>query len=359
VSELRIEIAHSGPGDFSLQLHARLPSRGVTGIFGPSGSGKTTLLDCIAGLRPDIRAAHVQLGTEILQAADRHVPTWRRGIGYVFQDARLFPQLSVAGNLDYAATRARGAGPSREAVIRWLDIGALLARRVETLSAGQAQRVAIARALLAAPSLLLLDEPLANLDRPAARHCLACLQHASRESGLPMLYVSHHIEEIAAIADTLLLLREGRVEALGPLQALLSRLDNRLADDDEAAAILFASASGNNADGLSELVVDGRSLYVPGALPAGAQRRLRVAARDVSVCRQRPRQTSILNLLEVTLEELRESAQSHFLLRLRLDSQWLLARITERSRRELQLQPGDVLYAQVKSTALLDEVNAA
>ena len=353
MSSLSINIDHRGEGDFRLRLRLSLPARGVTGVSGPSGSGKTTLLNCIAGLRPDIRRAEIRFGAHCWQSSAHSLPAWKRGVGCVFQDARLFPHLSVAGNLDYAGKRAFSAAPDRDRVIDWLKIGALLPRRIGTLSAGQGQRVAIARALLGAPRLLLLDEPLANLDRPAARECLDCLLRISRESDLPMLYVSHHIEEVAALADQLILMRDGAVEAQGDASALLSRLDTSLAADEGAAAVLVTQATGRRADGLEELWADGRSLYVARRSGTGQRQRLRIAARDVSVCRQRPTQTSILNIMPVTLVDWRSLSDTHCLLRLRLEEQHLLARITERSRHELALQAGDALYAQIKSTALL------
>lgn len=357
MSSLRLRLHHRRD-NFSLDVDTRLETRGVTALFGPSGSGKTTLLDCIAGLREDIDDAAIHFDDECWQQGRERLPAWRRGIAYVFQDARLFPHLSVAGNLDYARRRAHGSAPTQETVAHWLDIEPLLDRSIDTLSAGQAQRVAIARALLSAPRLLLLDEPLANLDRAAARHCLACLLRVARDAALPMLYVSHRIEEISAIADHLLLLRDGRIEAEGPAAELLSRIDGELAEDEDAAALLLTEAQGSCADGLCEVRADDLPLWVSGTPGRGTQR-LRVAARDVSVCRERPVASSILNILPVTLDSLRPVSSTHCLLRLRLREQFLLARITERSRRELALAPGDHLFAQIKSTALLDPVGGA
>jgi molybdate transport system ATP-binding protein len=356
MSTLDIDIDHADAGGFTLRLSAALPMVGVTAIFGPSGSGKTTLLDCVAGLRRDLVGASIRFGGRRWQDASAWLPAWERAVGYVFQDARLFPHLDVAGNLAYAEARRRADGLSRESVIEWLDIQALLTRRVQTLSAGQAQRVAIARALLGAPRLLLLDEPLANLDRPSARHCLHCLARIARESRLPMLYVSHNVEEVATIADHLLLLRDGHCEAQGPLPGMLTRLEGELAAQEDAAAILHAQVLSFDADdGVAELMADGHRFLVTSEARPGDSRRLRVPARDVSVCRERPGDTSILNVLPVRLDGLRDLSTSHCLLRLALREQSLLARITQRSRRELKLQPGDALFAQIKGTALLDD----
>lgn len=353
---LHIAIDHRFTDGFTMALDTEVPLQGITALFGPSGSGKTTVLNCIAGLRRDVESASIAFGDEVWQSPGTLRPPWERDVGYVFQDARLFPQLSVAGNLDYAQQRARRELLSRDAVIEWLEIGALLSRKPQTLSAGQAQRVAIARALLSGPRLLLLDEPLANLDREAAAHCLQCLTRVAADSELPMLFVSHRMEEVASVADRLLLLRDGRVDAEGPLPELLARLDNSLAEDENAASILHAQVTANHCDfGLTELRADGHTLFVASGAEPGATRRVRIPARDVSVCRQMPRETSILNIIPVTVDSLRAVSKTHCILRLRLEEQFLLARITERSRSELSLQRGDQLYAQIKSSALLDD----
>ena len=327
----------------------------MTALFGPSGSGKSTLLDCIAGLRPDIATARVRCDDEVWQGDGRALPPWQRRIGYVFQDARLLPHLSVAGNLDYAANRATPGGVGRDAVVAWLRLAPLLDRAAVSLSGGEQQRVAIGRALLRNPRLLLLDEPLANLDRPAAAECLRALLRVQRETALPMVYVSHQIEEVHGIADRVLLLRDGQLVGEGPLVDLAARLDSGLAEDDAAAAILPVTPGRiDPAYGLRELWVDDQALWVS-AGEEGTPRRLRIPARDVSVCREQPVATSILNVLRTTLVDQRDVGPAHCLLRLRLGEHHLLARITRRSRDELGLAPGDPLYAQIKSAALLGD----
>jgi molybdate transport system ATP-binding protein len=307
-------------------------------------------------LRPDISDADIRFGGQRWQGKNTHTPPWKRPLGYVFQDARLFPHLSVEGNLDYAARRAVGEAFSLEQVVEWLDIRPLLERRPERLSAGQQQRVAIARALMRNPRLLLLDEPLANLDRRAARDCLACLLRINRESKLPMIYVSHQIDEVCAIASQLVMLDNGRVSDTGPLLELAGRLDNRLVEDKDAAALLYAELAGSDARyGLAELRVDGVSIWVSASDAPGKRCRLRIPARDVSVCREKPQSSSIINILPVTLVDMRDVSGAHCMLRLRLNNEHLLARITRRSRDDLQLTPGDRLYALIKSTALLGD----
>jgi molybdate transport system ATP-binding protein len=279
-------------------------------------------------------------------------------VAYVFQDARLFPHLNVQQNLDYALTRrAANGGASMHQVVPWLELGDLLQRTPASLSAGQRQRVAIGRALLSAPQLLLLDEPLANLDRAASQQCLACLQHLARQLDLPMLYVSHDIEEVSQLADHLVLLEQGKIVDQGSLLDLCGRLDTKLSREEQAAAILLGTIERHDPEfGLTELEVEGQALLVGLQQQApGQQRRLRVPAREVSVCRQRPQDSSILNILPVTLVQVEGDGDARVLLRLALGSQHLLARITRKSADRLQLQVGDRLYAQIKSVALLME----
>ncbi len=355
MSSLQLDIQCQGENAFTLDLKCQLPAAGITAIYGPSGSGKSTLLDCIAGLRKPSDSSIIRLNHTSWQAPGRCVPPWRRGIGYVFQDARLFPHLDTLGNLKYPLARNKPGSVTLDQVVKWLELHDLLAYKVNTLSAGQKQRVAIGRALLGSPELLLLDEPLANLDHVAASECLRCLQYLSANTRIPMLYVSHNIEEVCQLADHLLLLESGRVVEQGSLLDLCSRLDTRLSREEQAAAIITGTISGQDESfGLTELDIDGHILRVSQLrLPAGQSRRIRIPARDVSVCRERPRSSSILNIFPVTIEELEDTTAPRLLLRLCLGRQHLLARITRRSAVELGLQKNDEVYAQIKSAALL------
>ena len=358
MSGLALALRCSTGNGFSLDLDRELPNTGVTAIYGPSGSGKTTLLECVAGLRPADPDSRIHFRGRPWQTADVWVPPWRRRIGFVFQDARLFPHLNAGQNLDFALRRQQAPGAmDRTQVVERLQLEPLLAQMPATLSAGQRQRVAIGRALLSAPQLLLLDEPLANLDQLARRECLHYLQGLHRELELPMLYVSHDIEEVSQLADHLLMLEAGRALDQGPLLQLCSSLDTRLSHEERAAAIATGRIRRHDDSyGLSELDVEGQTLYVnrlPG--PVGRTHRLRIPARDVSVCRERPEDSSILNILPVQLREIEETTGARVLLRLALGEQYLLARITRKSAVELGLAPGDALYAQIKSAALLSE----
>jgi molybdate transport system ATP-binding protein len=357
MSVLAFNLQCLGSDDFCLDINCQLPAGSTTAIYGASGSGKTTLLECLAGLRTAESGSTIKFSGESWLSDKDVVPTWQRRIGFVFQDARLFPHLDVRGNLLFGSQRAQRNALPLATVCQWLSLDELLERSCDQLSAGQRQRVAIGRALLSTPRLLLLDEPLANLDGAARNQCLQGLRSAREALQLPMLYVSHDIHEASQIADHLLVLDQGKVREQGPLLELTSRLDNSLAHHEHAAAIANGTiARHDDGYGLTELYVDKQSLWVNQlAGNVGDQRRIRIPARDVSVCRQRPEATSILNILRVTLAEMEETSDARVLLRLQLDQQSMLARITRKSATELELQPGDRLYAQIKSAALLSE----
>ncbi|MDX1733680.1 MAG: molybdenum ABC transporter ATP-binding protein [Halioglobus sp.] len=355
MSSLALRIDYAPGNDFRLRVDCELPADGVTAIYGASGSGKSTLLDCIAGLRRPADNGLIRLGEETWSKGAEQLPAWQRGAGYVFNEGHLFPHLSVLGNLRYAQKRSRRAAFDLDAVATWLEISDLLARRPQTLSAGQRQRVAIARALMSSPRLLLLDEPFANLDALATRHCLGLLQRLSRETDLPMLFVSHDIEEVSELADYLVLLDSGRVDTHGPLLELCGRLDNRLAREEKAAAIVQGTIARHDGEyGLTELAVEDELMVVPSiAQDIGSTQRLRIPARDVSICLQRPGDSSILNIIPVQIAQIDGGTDARVMLRLALGSQHLLARLTRRSADALRLKVGDRVFAQVKTAALL------
>jgi molybdate transport system ATP-binding protein len=357
VTGLDLQLSVHYQDHFQLQLDTTLPATGVTAIYGPSGSGKSTLLNCIAGLQAAASGSRIRFAGDTWQDRGVLVPPWQRTVGYVFQDARLFPHLSVEDNLLYGARRRGPDTLSLAQVSSWLELDALRPRSCAGLSGGQRQRVAIGRALLSGSRLLLLDEPLTGLDQAARREILQHLQRLRRETATPMLYVSHDIDEITQLADHVVLLDQGRVEARGSLLELSARLDTSLSRQEQAGAILDAVVSGQDREfGLSVLDLEGQPLYVSQlAAAAGEHYRIRIPARDVSICRERPAASSILNILPVELVEIGAGDASRVLLRLRLGQQHLLARITRRSCRLLGLAVGDALFAQVKSVALLGE----
>ncbi|MCX2979764.1 molybdenum ABC transporter ATP-binding protein [Halieaceae bacterium IMCC14734] len=358
MSELHLKLQLQRSNGFNLDLDTVIPPRTCTAVYGASGSGKTTLLNCVAGLQHPAAGSTIRFGANTWLDHNTEVATHQRQVGYVFQDARLFPWLSVSDNLDYALRRRhRSDGPSREQVCDWLQLQELLPQEPAQLSRGQQQRVAIARALLSAPQILLLDEPLANIDQVNRRQILGHLQTVQRETGLPMLFVSHDIEEVTRLADWLVVLEGGRIRAQGPTLDLCSQLDLALAHEEQAAAILEAEVGERDAEfGLTRLSFAGQSLWVTGVSAAtGARMRLRIPARDVSLCLQPPQQTSILNVLQARVTAIEDSQSDRLLVQLEAAGQLLLARLTRKSVVNLNLQTGQLVYAQIKSVALLSD----
>jgi molybdate transport system ATP-binding protein len=345
-------------GAFNLDVDLALPGRGVTALFGHSGSGKTTLLRVLAGLER-VHGARVALGDEVWQD-DAHkvfVPTHERGIGYVFQEASLFPHLNVRANLEFGRKRLKPAERRFDllAVAELLGIERLLDARPATLSGGERQRAAIARTLLASPRLLLMDEPLAALDMRRKLEILPYLERLHDELALPVVYVSHAADEVARLADHLVVLEEGRVLASGPLAATLARLDLAANFQDDAGVMIETTLQAHDADGLSHLAFAGGVLLVGQRNAAvGTRVRCRIHARDVSLALERPRGSSITNILPARVDAVGPSGTpGQVLVRLLVGDTALLARITERSRRELAIAPGCAVWAQVKAVALL------
>ncbi|WP_148714095.1 molybdenum ABC transporter ATP-binding protein [Chitinolyticbacter meiyuanensis] len=337
--------------EFTLDATFTLPGSGISALFGPSGSGKTTLLRCLAGLeRAD---GSLTVNGARWQDGDAFVPTHQRSVGLVFQEASLFPHLSVRGNLEFGWTRA-ACQADWHRVIDALDLSPLLERRTPQLSGGERQRVAIARALLAAPALLLLDEPLSALDAARKADILPYLAALPRTFDLPVVLVSHAIAEVAQLADHLVLLEAGRVRASGPLSATLSRFDLPPAFDDALSVVLDATVGEVAADGLAALHVGAITLWAPlDAARSGSSLRLRIAARDVSIALSDQADTSIVNRLPARVARLAPAAQTaHMLVELDCHGTMLVARITRRSTAQLQLAPGMAVWAQIKSVAL-------
>ncbi len=349
--------------DFALDVSLALPAHGVTALFGPSGCGKTTVLRALAGL--ERVAGRVDIDGDVWQddAAGLFVPTHRRALGYVIQEAALFPHLDVARNLDYGRRRngRDGHRVSLDQAVDLLGIGHLMARRPATLSGGERQRVAIARALACGPRLLLMDEPLAALDAGRKAEILPYLERLQRALKLPIIYVSHAIDEVARLADHLVMMEAGHVRIAGPLTELLARNDLPLSRQDEAGVVIDGQVIEHDSRyALTQVGFAGGTLWVGQVdQPVGAPVRARLLARDISVTRQLPAQTSVLNVLPVVLDS-GHAEHGTVLLRLRVaaagaspDHTVLLARITLRSYEALALVPGEPLYAQVKGVALM------
>jgi molybdate transport system ATP-binding protein len=346
-------------GAFLLDVDLHLPQRGISALFGQSGSGKTTILRAIAGLER-APGGYVALGGEVWQDDTRglFVPVHKRALGYVFQEASLFPHLSVRANLEFGRKRvpAHERRFALEPVTELLGIGALLERRPDGLSGGERQRVAIARALLASPRLLLMDEPLAALDLRRKLEILPYLERMHEELAIPIVYVSHAPDEIARLADHLVLLDDGKAVASGPLTETLARVDLPPSFADDAGVVLDTTLAGHEEDALSRLEFAGGALFVGRRREAiGTHVRCRIHARDVSLALDRPQGTSIVNRLPAVVTAVAATdTPGHVLVQLRMGPAPLLARITARSRRELGIEPGLHLWAQIKGVALLN-----
>ncbi len=345
-------------GDFLLEVSLALPGRGVTAIYGPSGSGKTTLLRCVAGLE---RAPQgfLSVNGEVWQGGNEgsFVPVHMRPLGYVFQEASLFVHLDVQGNLDYGMQRvpASKRRVSMARAIELLGIGPLLGRRSDTLSGGERQRVAIARALATSPSLLMMDEPLASLDVQRKAEILPYLERLHDELDIPVLYVSHSPDEVARLADHLVLLEAGRVLAAGPARELMTRMDLPMAHGDSAAAIIDATVSRVDPKyHLSHADFSGGqiSLLNP-QLAVGQHVRVRIQARDVSLTLARQVGSSVLNIFAARVTGLSPDSPGQVMVALDAGGSTLLARITQKSADALELAPGQQVFAQVKGVAVL------
>ncbi|MGH8159584.1 MAG: molybdenum ABC transporter ATP-binding protein [Rhodanobacter sp.] len=344
-------------GELAIELDIVLPPRGITALFGPSGAGKTSCLRAIAGLDRDGRGK-LSLGNEVWQDSARHVfvPPHRRRIGYVTQEASLFVHRSVAGNLDYGYRRAgRPAHIDRDALVDQFGLRPLLGRRVDALSGGERQRVAIVRALLSDPLLLLFDEPLSALDATARNDVLGRLESLHAALAVPMIYVSHAIDEVARLADHLIVLDAGHVVAQGALQATLARLDLPAALAEAVGAVIEGTVVSHDAhDHLTELAFTGGTLFVPRRGDVIGQRlRCRIGARDVVLTHECQAGSSALNQVRARVIAMADADHpSQCLVQLDAGGSVLLARITRRSWLALALAPGSEVWAQVKAVAL-------
>ncbi|MDX9768363.1 MAG: molybdenum ABC transporter ATP-binding protein [Ectothiorhodospiraceae bacterium] len=351
----RFRLGWSG---FALDMDLRLPGRGVSVLFGHSGSGKTTLLRCLAGLER-AHEGRLEFAGEVWQDSERRIflPTHQRPLGYVFQEASLFPHLSVRRNLEYGRRRTRDAHRvSLEHAIELLGIGHLLDRMPARLSGGERQRVAIARALATSPRLLLMDEPLAALDVKRKKEILPYLERLHDELEIPMIYVTHSPDEVVRLADHVVLLADGQVVADGSLRETMARLDLPLALTEEAGVVVEATV-GDHDDHwhLTRLDFPGGNVRVarrPEAI--GHHLRFQIHARDVSLANERIDGTSITNLLPAVVTDIADGdTPAHVHVRLDAGGTPLIARITRQSLARLAIAPGKPMWAQIKSVALV------
>lgn len=346
-------------GAFQLDVNLELPGTGITVLFGHSGSGKTSLLRCIAGLQRAPKG-FLQVNGQVWQdhAQGFFLPTHKRALGYVFQEASLFTHLTVLQNLQFGLKRlAKPIGSvDFEHTLALLGIEHLLGRMPERLSGGERQRVAIARALVLSPDLLLMDEPLAALDFKRKQELLPYFVRLHQELKIPVLYVTHSQQEVAQLADYLVLLEQGQVLAAGTLAETLSRLDLPLTQDRQAAVVWQGQIAEHEPDyHLSRADFEGVPLSLPIVNTViGAAVRVQILAHDVSITLEAPKATSILNVLAATITGLADDQAGQSLVQLRVGKQVLLAHVTYKSALSLGLHPDMAVYVQIKGTSILN-----
>jgi molybdate transport system ATP-binding protein len=345
-------------GDFGLDVDLNLPGRGVSVLFGHSGSGKTTALRCIAGLHK--ADGELRVNGSVWQDSNHFMPVHRRPLAYVFQEASLFSHLSVRRNLEYGYKRL--APEERkigfEQAVTWLGVEPLLPRAPGKLSGGERQRVAIARALLTSPKVLLMDEPLAALDHASKKDILPYLEELHDTLSIPVIYVTHSADEVAQLADYLVVMENGRVLTAGPLIETLAGLDLPIKMGEEAGVVLQGVVGERDEQWhLARCDFPGGGLWGRDlGLPRGHRIRVRVLARDVSLATEPVTSTSIQNILPATVEQISDDAHPGLaLVRVRVGESPMLARLTKRSVAALELSSGKSIWAQVKSVAVIEK----
>ena len=359
---LQIQLNRSA---FMLDVDLQLPGQGITAILGASGSGKTTLLRTVAGLEKN-QQGRIQIGAHVWQDTQQGIdlPTWQRPLGYVFQESSLLPHLTVSDNLNFGLKRALktsgnaqpDAAKALQASIELLGIGNFLQRMPDQLSGGERQRVAIARAIAMQPQLLLMDEPLASLDAARRQEIFPWLSKLRDELKMPMLYVTHSADEVARLADHLVVLDKGNVKAQGPVSAVLTQVVNPVVVGEDAGALIAGHIGQVDTQWhLSRIDFEGGCVWMRDAgLPVGKAVRIRILARDVSLATSEPQNTSIQNQLRGTIQSITPDAHpSQVLVVLKCGAEEVMARVTKRAVDELGLLVGQPVWAQVKSVALV------
>ncbi|WP_455212723.1 molybdenum ABC transporter ATP-binding protein [Kaarinaea lacus] len=345
-------------GSFDLDVNLQLPGRGISVLFGHSGSGKTTTLRCMAGLHKV--QGELRINGSVWQNDSYFMPVHRRPLAYVFQEASIFPHMSVRRNLEYGYKRLAPADRKIhfEQAVKWLGVEPLLQRAPDKLSGGERQRVAIARALLTSPKILLMDEPLAALDINSKKEILPYLEELHDSLSIPVVYVTHSADEVARLADYFVVMENGQVLTAGPLTETLAGLDLPIKMGEEAGVVLEAVVAQRDEQWhLARCDFPGGGLWARDlGLPLGHHIRVRVLARDVSLATQVITGTSIQNILPATVEQIGDDAHPGLaLIRIRIGESPMLSRLTKRSVAALNLEPGKSIWAQVKSVAVIEK----
>lgn len=342
--------------DFDIRVSLNAEADEFTAIFGASGSGKTSLMRAIAGLEKKA-SGHVQVGDDVWQDAHYFKPPHERDVGFVFQDARLFPHLNVEGNLLFGRQRQPHTQlrVSLETAIELLALSSLLKRPVDELSGGEKQRVAIARAVATSPNVLLFDEPLAAVDWVHKQEILRYIQTLHRELNIPILYVSHAMDEVARLSDNLILLSQGQQLTSGRTADLMTDFDQPFAHYEGAASLIDAKVLSYDGEyDLTRLGFAGGELMVNCRdVAVGEQVRVRIMAKDVSLSTEPLSNASILNTLSATIDAMTEHGTANTLIRLKVGEHIMLSRITRKSADALHLKVGQLIYAHVKAVSLL------
>ena len=344
--------------DFSIDAEFIIPEKGVLGIFGHSGSGKTTLLRCLAGLEKNVRG-RIEINAETWLDENINLSTQQRNIAYVFQEGRLFPHLTVEKNLEYGVKRSlrrisaheNTTALDRDHLIELLNIGHLLNRYPHQLSGGEIQRVAIGRALLKRPQIILLDEPLASLDEKRKQEILPYLEKLHEELSIPMLYVSHNMDEMLRLCDYMLVMEQGQSQFNGNIHDALISSESPLATIGNAAVMIEGSVSKQEKDFDISTVhtVNGNQFQIPGLMPIGKSVRLIVFASDVSVTKEKATGSSILNILEGRVSAILDKKGGRVLLKINCQQDILLSLISLKSFQLLDLSVDKKIYIQVKA----------
>ena len=345
--------------EFNLDVELSIPARGVTVVFGPSGSGKTTLLRCLSGLEKST-SGYLKIAGQVWQDEERFIPIQHRKIGLVFQESRLFPHLSIQDNLLFGYQRTQPAERNfqLDEVLKVLNLEALLKRRPEKLSGGERQRVAIGRALLTSPKLLLMDEPLASLDIQLKAEIIPFIKRIENEFKTPIIYVTHSMNEVLQLVNTMVILKAGKVENIGSVEEVFSDVRLRKAlGDEQLGAVLETSVLEHDEEyGLTRLDFLGQLLTVPRQnIPVGHSLRVHIHSKDVSLSTLPPEgATSVLNILRAKVKKMGELDLKGYSVDIELDAgRPILATITRKSLSKLNLQPGQPIYAHIKAIKMM------